>query len=63
MTKIFTLTQITLPTHIHNCIVNFGLTDNYGELSFNDLILKQTCYSLTLHHVQVSILTMYSSQN
>ena len=42
----FTLTQITLPTHIHNnnyyCIINFELTNNYGELSFNDLILKQT---------------------
>ena len=41
--KYGTLTQITLPTHIiHNCIVNFKLTNNYGELSFNDFILKQT---------------------
>ena len=39
--KIFTLTQIVLPTHIHNCIANFGLTGKYGELSFDDFILNQ----------------------
>ena len=31
----------------------------YHELSFQDFILKQTCYSLTLHHVQVNIITMF----
>ena len=38
----FILTQNALLTHIHNYIVNFGLTGKYGELSFSDFILKQT---------------------
>ena len=40
------LQNSSYPTQPHSianyCIVNFGLTNNYGELSFNDLILKQT---------------------
>ena len=52
--KIFTFTQITLPTHIHNYIVNFGLTNNYGELSFSDLILKQTVVILR-HYIMYKL--------
>ena len=41
------LQNSSYPTQPHSiiakyCIVNFGLTNNYSELSFNDLILKQT---------------------
>ena len=50
--KIFTLTEIALPTHIHiNYIVNFRLTSNYGELPFNDFILKETVVILWHYNI------------
>ena len=54
MTKNIYLHPNYTANHIHNYIVNFGLTNNYGELSFSDLILKQTVVILR-HYIMYKL--------